>query len=64
VKHDCLIAGGALGSDAVRLLEHVPEEVTMSALSWALQVVLKQRARATLTSLAVSLGLATPTLLP
>jgi hypothetical protein len=40
VKHDHLIAGGALGSDAAWLLERVPEEVTLSALSQALVALL------------------------
>jgi hypothetical protein len=36
-KHECLIAGGALGGEAARLLKHAPEDVAMSALSWALR---------------------------
>jgi hypothetical protein len=51
VEHDCLIAGGALGGDVALLLKHVPEEVSMFALSWALRAVLRQCARATLVSL-------------
>jgi hypothetical protein len=39
-KHDRLIAGGALGGNAARLLEGVPEEIIMYALSWALRVAL------------------------
>jgi hypothetical protein len=53
-KHDRLVASGALGGNAVRLLEHVPEEVTTSALSRALRVALRHQARATLASLALS----------
>jgi hypothetical protein len=49
---------------SMQLLEHVPEEVDMSALSWALHVALGQRARTTLASLAPCLGLAAPTLPP
>jgi hypothetical protein len=54
-KHDYLIASGALGGDAARLLERVPKQVVMSALPWA---------RAALLSLAVSLGLIAPFLPP
>jgi hypothetical protein len=36
VKNDCLIAGGALGVDAARLLECASKEVSVSALLWAL----------------------------
>jgi hypothetical protein len=39
-KHDHLVPCAALGGDAVWLLEHVPEEVTMSALSRALRTAL------------------------
>jgi hypothetical protein len=53
-KHDHLVPCAALGGDAVWLLEHVPEEVTMSALSRALRTALGQRTCATLKSLAVS----------
>jgi hypothetical protein len=35
-EHDRLVAGGVLGGDAVRLLERAFEEVTLSALPWAL----------------------------
>jgi hypothetical protein len=55
-KHDRLVAGSALGGDAMRLLEHASEEVAMSALSRALRAMFGQRACATLTSLAVNLG--------
>jgi hypothetical protein len=47
-KHGCLVAGGALGGDAARLLKCAPEEVVMSTLSWALCVVIGQCACATL----------------
>jgi hypothetical protein len=63
-KHDRVVAGSALGGDAAQLLKHVPEEVAMFALSWALHVALGQRARTTLASLAPCLGLAAPTLPP
>jgi hypothetical protein len=36
-KHDHLVAGGAWGGDAVRLLKRVPEEVATSALPQALR---------------------------
>jgi hypothetical protein len=42
-KHDRLVAGGALGGNAARLLKGVPEEVIMYALSWALCVALCPR---------------------
>jgi hypothetical protein len=63
-KHDRLIIGGALGGDAVQLPEHVPEEVAKYGLSRALCVVLRPHARTALASLAASLGLTAPTLLP
>jgi hypothetical protein len=40
-KYDRLVAGGALDGDVTWLLERVPEEVAMSALSRALCSVLK-----------------------
>jgi hypothetical protein len=61
-KHDHLIAGGVLSSDATWLLERVPEEVAMSALVWAPRMALGQHAHAILVSLAVSLGLDMPAL--
>jgi hypothetical protein len=64
VKNDHLVAGGAWGGDAARLLERVPEEVTMVAPLWALCAVLKRCACATIASLVVSLGLTALTLLP
>jgi hypothetical protein len=64
VKHDYLVAGDTLGGNVVRLLERVPEEVTMSTLPRARCAVLNQRAHAVSTSLAVSLGLIVPFLLP
>jgi hypothetical protein len=64
VNHDCLIAGGALGGDDVRLLKRALEEVTMSILSCALCTVLGQCTRATLVSLATNLGLISLTLPP
>jgi hypothetical protein len=62
--NDHVIIGGALGCDATWLLKRVPKEIDMSALPRALCVVLRQHARATLVSLAASLGLTTPTLPP
>jgi hypothetical protein len=64
VKHDRLIAGSALGGDAVLLLKRVPEEVTLPTFLRTLCAVLGQRALATLVSLAARLGLTTPILLP
>jgi hypothetical protein len=63
-KHDRLVAGGALGGDAMRLLKRALEVVTMYVLSWALCTALKQCAHATLASLAANLGLVALTLLP
>jgi hypothetical protein len=60
VKCDHLVASGALGGDALWLLEHAYEEVAMSILPWALCTALKQRAHATLASLAVNQGLIAP----
>jgi hypothetical protein len=60
VKHGRLIAGGALGGDAVQLLRHAPEEVIMSALPWALCELFRQHALATLASLTAILRFATP----
>jgi hypothetical protein len=54
-KHGCLKAGGALGGDAARLLKCAPEEVIMSALSWALRTAFGQRSHATLVSLVANL---------
>jgi hypothetical protein len=34
--HDLLVAGGVLGGDTARLLEHASEEVTLFTLPWAL----------------------------
>jgi hypothetical protein len=62
VKHGSLIAGGALGGDAVWLHKHAPEEVAMSALLRALRTVFMQLARATLVSLAANMGFAAPSL--
>jgi hypothetical protein len=42
-KHDRLVAGGSLGGDAMRLLECVAEEVTLSALSQVLIALLPWR---------------------
>jgi hypothetical protein len=55
--HDCHVARGMLGGDAAWLLEHVPKEVVVSALSRSLCTVLGRRACAALASLAASLGL-------
>jgi hypothetical protein len=60
VKHDRLIASGALDEDATWFLGCVPEGVATSALPRALHVTLGQRALITLASLTVSLGLAAP----
>jgi hypothetical protein len=60
LKHDSLVAGGALGGDVVRFLECVPKEVTMSTLSWALRTALEQHTWAT----PVSLGLVVLTMPP
>jgi hypothetical protein len=62
-KHGCLIAGGALGGDATRLLKRAPKEVVMSALPWALHIAFRQRIRATLVSLVANMMFATPSLL-
>jgi hypothetical protein len=64
MKHDCLVAGCALGGDAARLLERASKEVAMSALPWVLRASFRQRAYATLASLVVNLGFITPTLPP
>jgi hypothetical protein len=64
VKHDRLVAGGALGGDTVWLLYRVPEEDAMSALSQALHVALRQCTHASLVSLVASLGLTALTLPP
>jgi hypothetical protein len=39
-KHDCLVAGGALGGDIVQLLELAPDGVSVSTVMRALCVVL------------------------
>jgi hypothetical protein len=59
-----LIDGGALGGDAARLIERVPNEVAMSALPRALCTALRQHARTTLASPAVCQELIAPFLLP
>jgi hypothetical protein len=50
VKHDCLVASGALGGNAAPHLKHAPKEVPMFALPKALHTVFGQRARASLVS--------------
>jgi hypothetical protein len=62
-KHDRLIVGGVLGSNAAWLLEHASEEVVMSALPWALRAAFEQCACAPLASLALNLGFVTLTLM-
>jgi hypothetical protein len=64
VKHDRLVAGGALGGDAAWLLKLISKEVVMSVLSWDLRITLGQHASATLASVVVSLGLTVPALPP
>jgi hypothetical protein len=61
-EHDCLIASGVLGGNAVWLLEHAYEDVALSALPWALLTVSERHAWATLVSLAVNLRLIAPSL--
>jgi hypothetical protein len=56
VKHDHLIAGGALVGDATWLLKRVSQEVALFSLSQALCAALGQHARAALASLVVGLG--------
>jgi hypothetical protein len=63
-KQNRFIAGCALGGDAVPLLQCVPEEVAMFAVSWALRAALVQHTHATLKSLAASLELDMPSLSP
>jgi hypothetical protein len=60
-KHDCLITGSALGSYVAHLFERVPKVVPMSALPWALCVVLVPLSHATLVSLVASFELITMT---
>jgi hypothetical protein len=62
-EHDRLVASGVSGGDAVWLLERAFEEVTLSALPWALFVVTRQRAWVALVSLATNLRLVVPSLL-
>jgi hypothetical protein len=61
-KHDRLIAGGALGGNAVRLLKQASKEVVMSALLWALCATFRQRTCTSLVSLVVNLWFASPSL--
>jgi hypothetical protein len=51
-KHDRLVAGCALGGDAMRLLERARKEVAMSILSRALCMVFGQHTRTIPVSLA------------
>jgi hypothetical protein len=65
VKHDHLIAGGALGGDATQLLERAPEEVMMSALLRALCTAFGWHTHASLVGLVVNLRfIASSLLLP
>jgi hypothetical protein len=48
VKRDCLIAGGAWGGDAARLLECASVGVAMSALLQALRTMFGQHTCATM----------------
>jgi hypothetical protein len=63
-KNNHLVAGGVLGGDAVRFLEHVREEVVMSGMPWALCAALGQHTHVALASSVVSLGLVSPFLPP
>jgi hypothetical protein len=63
-RHDCLVASGVLGSDVVRCLKCVPEEVVMLTLVQAPSIVLRLRAHTPLVSLAAGLWLITPALPP
>jgi hypothetical protein len=63
-KHDHLITGGALGGNAVRLLECFPEEVAMFDLPWGMCTVLWVHVCTALATLVGSLGLTVPTLPP
>jgi hypothetical protein len=62
VKHGHLVASGALGGDVVQLLKCAPEEFIMFVVSWALCVLFRQCARATLVCLAVNLWFTMPSL--
>jgi hypothetical protein len=62
--HDCLLAGGMLGGDAVRCLKCVLAKVAMLALERDPCAALGLRADAPLVSLAVGLWLDAPTLPP
>jgi hypothetical protein len=58
------VAGGVWGSDAMQLLECVPEKVAMLALEWAPCVVLGPCVHAPLVSLTAGLGFDVPALPP
>jgi hypothetical protein len=62
VKHGHLVAGGALGGDATRLLKRGPKEVVMSIMSQALREAFGQRAHTTQPSLVVNLRFVVPSL--
>jgi hypothetical protein len=62
--HDCLVVGGVLGGDALRLPERGPKEVALTASPWALLTASGQRNWAAQVGLAMSLGLVVPSLPP
>jgi hypothetical protein len=63
VKHDCLVAGGVLGGDATKLLEHAPKEVATSALLWALRMAFGWHTHTSLVGLVANLRFVASSLL-